>query len=204
MLVPTARRPLHAPNDLELLRDFANAAQLSSPVTLRQWLAGHNLGVAEPSPADVERASAFRHAVRGLLAANADLGEPAAPLREFNATLDWLGAVPTLISARRTGITIAAGGIRAALGRLAGIVLEAVNAGTFQRLKLCANPACGKAFYDHGRNAAGRWCDMAVCGNRAKVAGYRSRHRTPAGPGEQPHSIDEALTRLAIREPRSQ
>ncbi|MFG2044633.1 CGNR zinc finger domain-containing protein [Dactylosporangium sp. NPDC048998] len=201
--MPTARRPAHAPNDLDLLRDFANAPEAGSAAALEQWLAAHELGCAGLTDADVERAGTFRHAVRGLLAANAELGEPGTPLREFNATLDWLGAVPRLVSARRTGITTDTAGIRAALGRLAGVLLDAVNAGTFQRLKLCANPTCGRAFYDHGRNAAGRWCDMAVCGNRAKVAGYRSRRRTQTGPIEQPHSIDEALTRLAIREPRS-
>ncbi|WP_426513035.1 CGNR zinc finger domain-containing protein [Dactylosporangium sp. McL0621] len=200
--MPTARRPAHAPDDLDLLRDFANAVEAGSPAALQRWLSEHDLAGAGLTVADVERADAFRRAVRGLLAANAELGEPAAPLREFNAALDWLGAAPRLLSARRTGITTAAGGVRPALGRLAAILLDAVHAGTFQRLKLCANPACGRAFYDHGRNAAGRWCDMAVCGNRAKVAGYRSRLRTRSGPGDQPHSIDEAITRLATRDPR--
>ncbi|GAA2392648.1 CGNR zinc finger domain-containing protein [Dactylosporangium salmoneum] len=177
--MPTARRPAHAPDDLDVLRDFANATDLPAE--------------------DAERVAAFRHAVRGLLAANAELADPGPALREFNALLDWLGAAARLLSLRRTGITTAGGGARPALARLAGIVLDAVHAGTFARLKLCANPSCGRAFYDHGRNAAGRWCDMATCGNRAKVAGYRSRLRTPA---DQPHSIDEALTDLATRPPR--
>lgn len=200
--MPTSRRPAHAPNGLDLLRDFANATQVGSPADLERWLTTHELGCAGLTEADAERAGAFRRAVRGLLAANAELGEPGAPLREFNETLEWLGAVPRLVSARRTGIGTGSVGVRPALGRLAGILLDAVNAGTFPRLKLCANPACGQAFYDHGRNGAGRWCDMAVCGNRAKVAGYRSRHRTATGPAGQPHSIDEALTRIATREPR--
>ncbi|HTJ33901.1 MAG TPA: CGNR zinc finger domain-containing protein [Dactylosporangium sp.] len=180
--MPTARRPAHAPNDLDVLRDFVNASDPGG-----------------------ERLAAFWRTVRGLLAANAELGEPGPWLADFNATLDWLGAVPRLHSARRTGITVVPGGeVRATIGRLAAIVLDAVNAGTFPRLKLCANPECGRAFYDHGRNAAGRWCDMAVCGNRAKVAGYRSRRRAAGGdgPADRPHSIDEAMTRLAIRDPR--
>jgi len=43
------------------------------------------------------------------------------------------------------------------------------------RLRVCANPACRFVFVDRSRNAARRWCEMAVCGNRLK--GRRFRHR---------------------------
>ena len=45
-----------------------------------------------------------------------------------------------------------------------------------QRLKRCANPACSMVFYDHGKNNRRRWCTMSLCGNRDKVARFRSRH----------------------------
>jgi predicted RNA-binding Zn ribbon-like protein len=45
------------------------------------------------------------------------------------------------------------------------------------RLKHCANPACTMVFHDHGKNNRRRWCSMAVCGNRDKVASYRARKR---------------------------
>ena len=46
------------------------------------------------------------------------------------------------------------------------------------RLRVCANPACRFVFVDRSRNAARRWCEMAVCGNRVK--GRRFRHRMMA------------------------
>ena len=51
-----------------------------------------------------------------------------------------------------------------------------------RRLKHCANPACNMVFYDTGKNNRRRWCSMSVCGNRHKVARFRSRAReTKAG-----------------------
>ena len=44
-------------------------------------------------------------------------------------------------------------------------------------LKRCENPACVLFFYDTTRNHARRWCSMAFCGNRHKVAAhYRRKH----------------------------
>lgn len=42
-------------------------------------------------------------------------------------------------------------------------------------LKACQNPACVLFFYDTTRNHARRWCSMAACGNRAKVAAHYER-----------------------------
>ena len=67
-------------------------------------------------------------------------------------------------------------GVDGALGRLLGIVAEAQKEGTWSRLKACPWDTCRWAFYDHSRNRSGVWCNMAVCGNRAKVRSYRERH----------------------------
>ena len=42
-------------------------------------------------------------------------------------------------------------------------------------VKACQADDCHWAFYDSSRNRSGRWCDMAVCGNREKVRAYRSK-----------------------------
>jgi predicted RNA-binding Zn ribbon-like protein len=47
--------------------------------------------------------------------------------------------------------------------------------GTWSRMKACRNDTCHWAFYDASRNRSGKWCSMAICGNRAKVANYRER-----------------------------
>jgi predicted RNA-binding Zn ribbon-like protein len=48
------------------------------------------------------------------------------------------------------------------------------------RLKVCPADDCQAAFYDKSRNHSAIWCDMAVCGNRAKVREYRERNTRPA------------------------
>ena len=60
----------------------------------------------------------------------------------------------------------------AAIARSAAeIVVEGSNA----RLRRCANPACGLFFSDNSRTHGRRWCSMAVCGNRHKVASFARR-----------------------------
>lgn len=43
------------------------------------------------------------------------------------------------------------------------------------RLKTCAGPHCGWLFLDTTRNGRRRWCEMEVCGSRAKMRRYRRR-----------------------------
>ncbi len=44
-------------------------------------------------------------------------------------------------------------------------------------IRRCANEACTHYFYDASKNGTRRWCSMAGCGNREKVAALRSRRR---------------------------
>ncbi|WP_042270207.1 CGNR zinc finger domain-containing protein [Paraburkholderia heleia] len=45
----------------------------------------------------------------------------------------------------------------------------------FTHVKACEGPKCTLLFADHTRGHARRWCSMAICGNRAKVAAHRKR-----------------------------
>jgi predicted RNA-binding Zn ribbon-like protein len=47
----------------------------------------------------------------------------------------------------------------------------------FTQVKACEGPRCTLMFADHTRGHARRWCSMAICGNRAKVAAHRKRAR---------------------------
>ncbi|MGF6756964.1 CGNR zinc finger domain-containing protein [Paraburkholderia sp. GAS42] len=47
----------------------------------------------------------------------------------------------------------------------------------FTHVKACEGPRCTLMFADHTRGHARRWCSMATCGNRAKVAAHRKRFR---------------------------
>jgi predicted RNA-binding Zn ribbon-like protein len=52
-----------------------------------------------------------------------------------------------------------------------------VSLGHPERLGVCAHPECRWVFSDASRGARRKWCDMATCGNRAKVARHRERKR---------------------------
>jgi predicted RNA-binding Zn ribbon-like protein len=66
-------------------------------------------------------------------------------------------------------------GIDRPIGELLIAVTGSMAAGSFGRLKTCANEACQRAFYDVSKNRSGRWCSMATCGNRMKGRAYRAR-----------------------------
>jgi predicted RNA-binding Zn ribbon-like protein len=48
---------------------------------------------------------------------------------------------------------------------------------TLAHLRECAAETCGWLFLDRSKNGSRRWCDMKVCGNRAKVRRFRRRAR---------------------------
>ncbi|MBL1090442.1 MULTISPECIES: CGNR zinc finger domain-containing protein [Streptomyces] len=58
---------------------------------------------------------------------------------------------------------------------LAAAMATAVADNTWPRLKACEAHDCRWAFYDRSPAARGRWCDMAICGSRAKMRTYRAK-----------------------------
>ena len=50
------------------------------------------------------------------------------------------------------------------------------------RLKKSLSSNCAWVFLDTTRNGTRRWCDMKVCGNRAKALRYYARHRLTRTP----------------------
>lgn len=49
-----------------------------------------------------------------------------------------------------------------------------------EQVRKCENPACTMWFNDAKRGPKRRWCSMALCGNRAKVAAHRARLKNDA------------------------
>ncbi len=173
-----------APGRLELVRQFVNTAdleqgedRLSTPADLAKWLLERDLLSAPVSAdcADLGRALALREALRAiLLAHNGGSGVPA----EAAQTLDDVACRARLqLRFRTAGIALEpeAAGVDAALGRMLAIVQSAVAQNTWERLKACREHSCEWAFYDHTKNRSGAWCNMRVCGNRAKARAYRER-----------------------------
>lgn len=58
---------------------------------------------------------------------------------------------------------------------------DLLTGGELDRVKLCDADDCGWLFIDASRNRSRRWCDMADCGNRAKVRRFRERQRGEGG-----------------------
>lgn len=52
-----------------------------------------------------------------------------------------------------------------------------VSEETTRRLRMCQGATCGWLFLDHSRRGDRKWCDMSVCGNRAKAARHYARIR---------------------------
>ncbi|WP_233886382.1 CGNR zinc finger domain-containing protein [Paraburkholderia flagellata] len=46
----------------------------------------------------------------------------------------------------------------------------------FGRVRKCGSDERTLLFCDHTKSRSRRWCSMAMCGNRTKVAAYRARH----------------------------
>jgi CGNR zinc finger/Putative stress-induced transcription regulator len=71
----------------------------------------------------------------------------------------------------------------AVTARLLIAVRDAQLGGTWGRLKACHNDECRWAYYDRSHSQRGRWCDMAVCGNRVKNRALRARQTPRRGEG---------------------
>jgi predicted RNA-binding Zn ribbon-like protein len=66
-------------------------------------------------------------------------------------------------------------GLEWLLAAIARSAAELIVERTKAPLKRCANAGCRLFFYDDSRTRRRRWCSMAVCGNRHKVAAFLKR-----------------------------
>jgi predicted RNA-binding Zn ribbon-like protein len=69
-------------------------------------------------------------------------------------------------------------GLEWLLAAIARSAAELLVEGSRAPIRRCANPLCRLLFYDASRTRRRRWCSMAVCGNRHKVAAFL-RRRSP-------------------------
>jgi len=180
-----------APGHLRAVQAFVNTLDLGrrtdaldSPAALGWWLRTRGLldaGEELHEAVDLARARAVREALRETLrrrpAARGSRGDAVglAARRVLEAqalrsrlTLDAAADGTLLLTPR-------ADGLDGALGRLLALVAAAQGEGSWPRLKVCTDDGCEWAFWDSSRNRSGRWCSMAVCGNRTKVRAHRLR-----------------------------
>lgn len=69
------------------------------------------------------------------------------------------------------------GGAAALLGPVALAAVELLARADGKRIKICPGEHCGWAFLDISKNGRRRWCEMEVCGNRAKARRFAARRR---------------------------
>jgi predicted RNA-binding Zn ribbon-like protein len=163
--------------------DLVDWLEVAAAVSPRQAARLRQASAASPDAAARAwgRAVGFREAlfrvfettVKGGAAATEDL---AAIEKEYaravsSSRLAWTGeryAWALDPSARATD---------AALQPLAESALRLLTADELARLRRCANSSCTWLFLDETRNRSRRWCEMASCGNLAKVRRHREKVR---------------------------
>lgn len=153
--------------EIDLLLEFLNTVdvetgedELPDDAAWTTWLSEH--GVDSPAGSDAAGARAVRDALRAAAAGEA-------------ATADPLSSVPVHVTLDRDGRPALSA--PDPLGRLLTTAVTLVAEGRWARVKLCDAHTCRYAFYDGSRNHSGRWCSMAVCGNREKTRAFRARQR---------------------------
>jgi predicted RNA-binding Zn ribbon-like protein len=130
---------------------------LAQAIALREAI--QSVGAALGRRAEPPQAAlAALSALHGRFVAKAELA-PGAP------TCRWLWSVR-------------ASPVEAALGPIALAAVRLFTEGDFHRIRECGGHACGWLFYDLSKNNRRRWCEMEVCGNRAKQRRLRARRET--------------------------
>jgi predicted RNA-binding Zn ribbon-like protein len=70
--------------------------------------------------------------------------------------------------------------VEAVLGPIALSALATLSQAELTRVKRCQGEKCGWLFFDTTKNKSRRWCEMEICGNRAKQKRHGARRRGAA------------------------
>lgn len=175
-----------APGDLELVRAFLSLHdhERGNPDSLRpsletvRWWLGSN-GLVEPGKTTRDQDLAWALRIRDALTAKVrkNMGdEPDAGANALlNRAADETGLRVCFGCDDENPIHVEATGVRGAVGRILGTAFLAELDGRWERLRVCHDEGCSAVFFDRSKNRSGKWCSMAVCGNRAKVRAFRER-----------------------------
>lgn len=149
-------------------RDPLLAADTAGPwvdVVVSDWAerAQQDLPRLAMSERDLPRLRRFRGALRSWITGD-------------DSELEALGVVAVGLRSGRQ-VSYAPGGAGAAglESIVAAELLLATRTDQARRLKVCANPACGAAFYDGSPSNTRRWHDVKTCGNIANLRASRAR-----------------------------
>ena len=146
---------------------------------LARWLVEAGLlDRAHPTADELAEAHALREAIHAA-ATDAIEGRPVrrSALATLNAAAQGLRHGAPRLSADLTARWEGSAPVAVALGRVAADAIDVLSrhAG---RLTRCELEGCGAVLLSRSRGEPRRWCSMELCGNRAKVAAFRRRHRS--------------------------
>ena len=120
--------------------------------------------------------TALRKLLGAMIRKQRILGEWIAPVNEILRITEGHDELVGQDNSWKIEFVAREGGLDWLLAAVARSGAEIVAEGARARLRLCANPQCGLFFYDNSRTRRRRWCSMAVCGNRSKVATFARKH----------------------------
>ncbi len=129
----------------------------------------------------LRRATALRETLFAAFSAVARGREvPPAALADLNAALPGaLAALRVVREGRRYAWTRSGGepDLDVVLHAVAHAAADLLASGPLERVRECPGRGCAWLFLDQSRNGTRRWCDMSVCGNRAKARRHYRRVR---------------------------
>ncbi|MGX6601881.1 CGNR zinc finger domain-containing protein [Micromonosporaceae bacterium Da 78-11] len=170
---------------LRVVREFVNTYDVESDVDalptaadLTAWFrhAGLLTDADRADDTDLTHAIELREAIRDLLVGNHDGEVTPAAVATVDAAARRTGLRPRFAADGLSFVADGGPGDRA-LGGILAVIAQAMGDHGWARLKVCSSETCRWAFYDSSRSGGGRWCSMAVCGNRRKARAYRARQR---------------------------
>lgn len=162
------------------LVNWARDTGLISAATARKLA---RKAAAQPHRAEamLERARSLRHAIYRLLSAVAARDKPdigaLALLNSEIAVSSVHGRLVAQDGEFRWDWAGAEDALEWVLWPVTRAAAELLTSQKLDRLRECEGEGCGWMFIDTTRNRSRRWCDMKVCGNRAKVRTFYKRHR---------------------------
>ncbi len=158
--------------------------QLSEPERLSDWAraAGIVDAPVEVTPAELGYAVAFRESLyRVLTASSGEHQLRAADIAALNRAARY---APVVLTLGWSGSLRRRGDVQAVIATVVRDALELLGGDQANRVRECDRPECTRLYLDTSRTRNRRWCDMAECGNRAKVAAFRRRQHGWAERGD--------------------
>lgn len=150
---------------------------LERPGDLARWLVAAGLATTAPrvTARELQQARTLREAIYRLaLARTRGKRLPESDRILLNKFAAGATPAPRL---ERKGVSWTGTNVRALLSAIARAAVELLGGAHRARIRQCSGDGCALLFVDTSRFGHRKWCSMAGCGNKAKVASFRDRNR---------------------------